>query len=70
MVWLLIVVLSGAVLIASLSVFLLIGSLTEEPNHELLIELQTRRAERRLHDLASKSFEAMLNEARSHSLGR
>jgi hypothetical protein len=30
------------------------------------IEMEVRRAERRLHDIASNTFQAMLNEARAH----
>ncbi len=65
MVWLLIIVLSGVLLLASLTVFLLVGYLTDERDSEVLVELQTRRAERQLHELARNGFERMLDEARS-----
>ena len=34
------------------------------------IEMEVRRTEHRLHDIARNSFQAMLDEARSHSSGR
>lgn len=34
------------------------------------IEMEVRRAERRLHDIARSSFQAMLDEARAHDRTR
>ncbi len=66
MTWFLIIVLALVVVLALVAVVLLIGYVTEEIDDERArIDMEVRRAERRLHDVASRSFEAMLAEARS-----
>jgi len=66
MTWFLITVLSLVVLLALIAVVLLIGYATDEMGDERVrIEMEVRRAERRLHDIARDSFASMLNEARS-----
>jgi hypothetical protein len=66
MVWFLIIVLTVALLLSLIGVILLTPDV---PNSDQLerarLESEVRRAERRLHDMASQSFEAMLIEARS-----
>jgi predicted Holliday junction resolvase-like endonuclease len=67
MTWFLIVVLALVVIVALLAVLVLAALLGEETESERTrIEMEVRRAERRLHDVARNSFEAMLDEARSH----
>jgi hypothetical protein len=39
---------------------------TDPESERARIEMEVRRAERRLHDVARDSFAAMLDEARSH----
>jgi hypothetical protein len=38
----------------------------DEPNDRDRIAIEVRTAERRLHDIARSTFEAMLQEARNH----
>ncbi|HEV2642454.1 MAG TPA: hypothetical protein VGT98_07095 [Candidatus Elarobacter sp.] len=66
MVWFLIIVLTVALLLALLAVILLTTDATStEQLEQAHLEAEVRRAERRLHDIAGQSFEAMLIEARS-----
>jgi hypothetical protein len=71
MTWFLIVVLAVVVLGALLAVLILAAYIAAEAADETetersRIEMEVRRAERRLHDVARNSFEAMLDEARAH----
>lgn len=67
MTWFLIVVLTVVVVLAFLTVLVLAALVTDDIEAERVrIEMETRRAERRLHDIARDSFQAMLEEARSH----
>lgn len=68
MTWFLIVVLTIVVLLALLAVLVLVSYLAEDDaeSERARIEMEVRRAERRLHDVASNSFQAMLDEARAH----
>jgi len=67
MTWFLITVLSLVVVLALIAVVLLIGYVTDEMDDERArIDLEVRRAERQLHDIARHSFESMLSEARSN----
>ena len=67
MTWFLIAVLAVAMLLALLAVLILAAYVTDETENERArIEMQVRRAERRLHHIARDSFEAMLEEARAH----
>lgn len=71
MTWFLIVVLTVVALLALFAVFVLVAFLSDDTDAERArIELEVRRAERRLHDVASSSFQAMLDEARTHAHGR
>ena len=71
MTWFLIVVLAIMVLLALRAVLVLAACLDDETESEQArIEMEVRRAERRLHDVASNSFQAMLDEARAHARGR
>lgn len=72
MTWFLIVVLAIVVVLALLAVLTVLSMLTEddEEAERARIEMEVRRAEHRLHDIARNSFQAMLDEARSHSSGR
>jgi type II secretory pathway pseudopilin PulG len=72
MTWFLITVLAVVVVLALLAVLALASLLIEddEAAERARIEMEVRRAEHRLHDIARNSFEAMLDEARSHSPGR
>ncbi|HZQ64976.1 MAG TPA: hypothetical protein VFA66_07105 [Gaiellaceae bacterium] len=65
MAWFLIVVLA-LVVIAALAVVLFLAALVsdEAEAERARIEREVRSAERRLHDIARSSFEAMLEEAR------
>lgn len=66
MLWFLIVVLAVVVVLALLVVLVLFAAAAKESESEqALIELQVRRAERQLHDIARDGFAAMLDEARS-----
>jgi len=66
MAWFLIAVLSVIVVLALLAVVVLASYIGDDGEAERArIEMEVRRAERRLHDLASRSFESMLDEARS-----
>lgn len=66
MTWLLIVVLAVVVILALLTVLVLAAFLGDEGEADRVrIEMEIRRAERRLHDVARNSFEAMLDEARA-----
>jgi len=65
MTWFLIVVLAIVVVLALLAVLVLIGLQIDDTDSEKArIEMEVRRAERRLHDVARGSFQAMLEEAR------
>ena len=65
--WVLIVALIVVSLLALLAVFVLADLLADDIEAERArIEMETRRAERRLHDIARESFQAMLDEARAH----
>jgi threonine/homoserine/homoserine lactone efflux protein len=66
-VWFLIVVLAGALVLSLLALLVLAAPAPEAPSEEELIEQQTRRAERQLHDIARDGFVAMLDEARSRA---
>jgi hypothetical protein len=69
MIWFLIIVLA-LVALALVSVFVLAAwSVDETESERARIELEVRRAERRLHDVARDSFVAMLDEARAHEPG-
>jgi hypothetical protein len=67
MAWFLIVMLTLIVLGALLGVLVLAARLAEGTEDERLrIDMEVRRAERRLHDIASNTFRSMLDEARDH----
>lgn len=71
MVWFLIVVLALVVLVALVGVLVLAVLRANDTEAERVrIELEVRRAERRLHDIAGNSFRAMLDEARARGHGR
>jgi hypothetical protein len=71
MTWFLIVVLAVVVVLALLSVLVLVAFFTDDSQSERArIEMEVRRAEHRLHDIARNSFQAMLEEARAHGRGR
>ena len=67
MIWFLIIVLA-LVALALVAVFVLAAAwgFDETESERARIELEVRRAERRLHDVARDSFVAMLDEARAH----
>ena len=66
MTWFLIVVLTVVVVLALLSVLVLAALIGDDAESEQgRIEMEVRRAERRLHDVASNSFQAMLDAARA-----
>jgi hypothetical protein len=66
MLWFLIVALAVVVVLALLVVLALFAVAAKESESEqALIDLQVRRAERQLHDIARDGFAAMLDEARS-----
>jgi cytochrome c-type biogenesis protein CcmH/NrfG len=67
MAWFLIVILT-IVALAALFVILVLASLFSDDTEaeKARIETEVRRAERRLHDIASDTFQAMLDEARTH----
>lgn len=66
MIWFLIIVLTVALVLALLAVILLTPDAAgAEQFEQARLEAEVRRAERRLHDMAGQSFEAMLIEARS-----
>jgi len=67
MAWFLIVILA-VVALAALFVILVLASLFSDDTEaeRARIEMEVRRAERRLHDIASNTFQAMLDEARAH----
>lgn len=70
MTWFLIVALAIVAVVVSTALALIARYVTqEETDVALLAEIEVRRAERRLHDLSSRSFESMLNAAR-HGDGR
>lgn len=70
MTWFLIAVLAVVVLLALLAVLALVGLLTDDTESERArIAMEVRHAERRLHDIARNSFQAMLEEARSRGRG-
>lgn len=67
MTWFLIIVLALVVVLALVALVFLAAYVTDEMDDERArIEMEVRRAERRMHDIASHSFEAMLAEARSN----
>ena len=71
MAWFLIIVLAVVAVLALLALLGLVALVTDDAESERArIELEVRRAERRLHDIAHHSFQAMLEEARSHDRGR
>lgn len=71
MAWFLIVVLTVVVLLALIAVLVLAAFLWDDGEAERArIEMEVRRAERRIHDVASESFQAMLDEARAHDHSR
>jgi flagellar basal body-associated protein FliL len=66
--WILIVI---VIVIVAFAVFALLAWLDEDAAYERArIEMEVMRAERRLHDVASSAFQAMLDEARGHDQGR
>jgi cytochrome c-type biogenesis protein CcmH/NrfG len=70
MAWVLIAVLTLVTVLALLAVLLLAALVGDEGEAERArIELEVRRAERRLHDVASDTFQAMLDEARTRGRG-
>jgi hypothetical protein len=70
MTWFLIVILALLLALALLAVLGLVALVTDDAESEQArIELEVRRAERRLHDIAHHSFQAMLEEARSNDRG-
>jgi hypothetical protein len=73
MTWFLITVLALVVFLAMLAVLVLASLMVEEDDgaaERARIEMEVRRAEHRLHDIARNSFQTMLDEARSHGFGR
>jgi hypothetical protein len=67
MVGFLIVLLALVVLLALMVILVLADLASDTANDQhTVIEMEVRRAERRLHDLARTSFETMLTEARNH----
>ena len=70
MTWFLIVVLTLVTLLALLAVLVMAAVLGDDSEAERArIEMEVRRAERRLHDVASETFQSMLDEARAHGHG-
>jgi uncharacterized membrane protein len=74
MTWFLIVSLAVVAVIALLLVFVLIsllaaGGVEDDESERARVEMEVRRAEYRLHDIARMSFQDMLAEARAHGLG-
>ena len=66
MAWFMIVVLAIVLVLALVAVVALVAYVTDEAGLEHdRVDNEVRHAERRLHDIASRSFEAMLSEARS-----
>jgi hypothetical protein len=71
MVWFLVIVLSLVAVALAAVVVMAAAWGSEDKESELArIEMEVRRAERRLHDVARDSFAAMLNEARAHERAR
>jgi hypothetical protein len=72
MTWFLITVLAIVVFLALLAVLVLASLMVEddEAAERARIEMEVRKAEHRLHDIARNSFQTMLDEARSHGVGR
>ena len=67
MTWFLVIVLAIVALAAVLAVIVVASMLANETEAEAArIEFEVRRAERRLHEVASDAFQGMLDEARSH----
>jgi len=67
MLWFVVIVLALVVVIALVAVLAL--SVAPRPtalDEEALIEMEVRRAERRLHDLARTSLSAMIDEVRTN----
>ena len=70
MAWFLIIVLTLVTLLALLAVLVMAALVGDDAEVEQArIEMEVRRAERRLHNVASDTFQAMLDEARSHGRG-
>lgn len=71
MAWFLIVVLTLVTVLALLAVFAMAAVLGDdsEATERARIEMEVRRAERRLHDVASETFQSMIDEARAHGHG-
>jgi hypothetical protein len=71
MAWFLIVVLTLVTVLALLAVFAMAAVLgdDDEAAERARIETEVRRAERRLHDIASQTFQSMLDEARAPGRG-
>jgi hypothetical protein len=68
MAWFLIVVLAIVAVFAVMAALVMAALLTDEVEAERArIEMEVRRAERRLHDIAHDSFRAMLDEARDRA---
>jgi Tfp pilus assembly protein PilE len=69
MVWFLIIVLAVVAVLALLAILGFAVWLSEAAPEDdaARIEWEVRRAERRLHDVASDAFASMLEEARGHS---
>jgi hypothetical protein len=70
--WFLVVALT---IVVAFTVLVALGLLwrpaTERADSERFrVEMEVRRAERRLHTIASNSFQAMLDEARKHDTER
>lgn len=67
MVWFLIISLVIFLLLLLLAIVALADVLAEAREQEgVRIEFETRRAERRIHDVASQAFQSMLDAAREH----
>ena len=72
MTWFLITVLAVVVFLALLAVLVMASLMVEddEAAERARIEMEVRKAEHRLHDIARNSFQTMLDEARLHGHGR
>jgi hypothetical protein len=67
MLWFLVTMLVILLVLAGAAIFLLAEVVADDREQEALrIEVETRRAERRIHDVASSAFQAMLDTARAH----
>ena len=71
MTWFLIAILTVVTLLALFAVLVLAALAGDDGESERArIEMEVRRAERRIHDVASDTFQAMLDEARAHDHSR